>query len=172
MATLITRTSFRPLALIGVTAGLIFLGFEIIGTTLLTGVATAGMPIRMAGAIVLGRVALDPHYSFVAAGAAGVIVHLLLSVVFACAFDAIVTGLATATEGVLLGTSAQLALAGIVFGTVVWLVDFYVVARLSGWSWFPDNTHHIVAFLGHAFFFGGPLGWMYGRSADIHADRI
>jgi hypothetical protein len=172
MATLITRTSFRPLALIGVTAGLIFLGFEVIATTLLTGVATAGMPIRMAGAIVLGRVALDPQYSFVAAGAAGLVVHVLLSIVFAGIFDLLVTGLATATEGVLVTSSGPLALAGIVFGTVLWLIDFYVVARIAGWSWFPDNTHHIVAFLGHALFFGASLGWMYGRTTDVHSARF
>jgi hypothetical protein len=64
-----------------------------------------------------------------------------------------------------LTSSAQLAVAGTMFGTVLWLVNFYVIARLAGWTWFPGNVHHVIAFVGHAFFFGCPLGWIFGRIA-------
>jgi hypothetical protein len=62
-----------------------------------------------------------------------------------------------------LSNKTQLAVAGTLFGTVLWLVNFYVVAPLAGWTWFPANVHHMIAFLGHAFFFGCPLGWIIGR---------
>jgi hypothetical protein len=61
----------------------------------------------------------------------------------------------------------QLALAGTVFGTALWLVNFYVIAPLAGWTWFPGNVHHIIAFLGHAFFLGCPLGWTFGSAGRL-----
>ena len=134
MATILNRVDFRDVAYMGVTAGLMFAGYEVIATACLTGPGTAAMPLRTIGAVVLGRGALDSHYSLVIAGLVGMAIHLLLSIAFAGLFTAAVTRIATATDGELLTTSGQLALAGIVFGTVVWLVDFYLVARLAGHS--------------------------------------
>jgi hypothetical protein len=167
MATVVDRVDFRDVAYTGVTAGLIFAGFEVITTAFLTGAETAAMPLRMISAIVLGPAALDSHYSLVVAGVVGMAIHLLLSVAFAALFAATVRRIARATAGELLTTSGQLAVAGVVFGTVLWLVNFYFVAPLAGWIWFPGNVHHIVAFLGHAFFFGCPLSWMFGRAAGL-----
>jgi hypothetical protein len=146
---------------------LLFIGFDMVATAFLMGSATALTPLRMIGAIVLGRAALDPSYSIVIAGITGLAVHLLLSIVFAALFAEGVSRIERATAGELLATSGQLALAGTVFGTLLWLVNFYVIAPLAGWTWFPGNVHHIIAFLGHAFFFGCPLGWTFGSAGRL-----
>jgi hypothetical protein len=165
MATLLRRVDVRDVAYTGVAAGLLFIGFEMVATASLTGSATALMPLRMIGTIVLGRAALDPNYSIVAAGITGLAVHLLLSIAFAALFAEIVTRIERVTE--LMATNGQLALAGTMFGTALWLVNFYVIAPLAGWTWFAGNVHHVVAFLGHAFFFGCPLGWMSSRAGGL-----
>jgi hypothetical protein len=165
MATLLRRVDVRDVAYTGVAAGLLFIGFEMVATASLTGSATALMPLRMIGTIVLGRAALDPNYSIVAAGITGLAVHLLLSIAFAALFAEIVTRIERVTE--LMATNGQLALAGTMFGTALWLVNFYVIAPLAGWTWFAGNVHHVVAFLGHAFFFGCPLGWMSSGAGGL-----
>jgi uncharacterized membrane protein YagU involved in acid resistance len=113
------------------------------------------MPLRMIGAIVLGSAALDPGYSLASAGFAGVIVHMVLSIVFALILAAFASPVA--------GTAA-LAAGGIAFGIVLWLVNFYLVAPLAGWTWFPDRSNQVVQFVAHALFYGCPVGWYLGRS--------
>ena len=171
MARLLTRVDLRDVAYTGIAAGMIFMGFEMIATTLVTGSAAAPMPLRMIAGIVMGQTALDPSYPLFAAGMIGLVVHLLLSIAFAAIFAEIVTRVERATEGELMSSGTQLALAGTVFGAALWLVNFYVVAPLAGWTWFPENVHHIVAFLGHAFFFGCPLGWMFGSAGHLSLVR-
>ena len=161
------RMEFRDVAYIGVTAGLILAGFEAISTAFVAGAGGAATPLRMAGAIVLGAAALDPQYSLTLAALIGLAVQLLVAIVAAGLFTMIVAQLAKATEGELMTTSGELALAGSTFGTSMWLVGFYVVAPLAGWTWFSRDGHHIIAFVGYAFFFGCPLGWLYGRTRNL-----
>jgi hypothetical protein len=163
MATLI-RYGFGSTVATGVTAGLIFAVFEMLASALLMGFEAAVMPLRMIGAMVLGPEALDPGYSLGVAATAGVIVHLTLSIVFASIFAAIVSPMAARAVPAGAGT---LALAGVAFGIVLWLVNFYLVAPLAGWTWFPERTNPVVQFLAHAFFFGLPVGWMLGRSRAV-----
>jgi hypothetical protein len=142
----------------GVVAGLLFAAFEVIAAALMMGPAAAFMPLRMIGAMVLGSAALDPGYSLAVAATAGVVVHMILSVAFTAVFAFIASPIAT---------TGRLALAGMAFGTGLWLVNFYVIAPLAGWTWFPEQTNAVVQFAAHAFFFGGPIGWMLGRSAVV-----
>jgi hypothetical protein len=139
MARLLSRVDLRDLAYTGIAAGLMFIGFAMVATAVLTGSATALMPLRMIGAIVLGSAALDPNYSILVAVITGVAVHLLLSIAFAAIFMEIVIRMERATEGELMATSGRLALTGTVFGTALWLINFYVIAPLAGWTWFPDG---------------------------------
>jgi len=134
MARLLSRVDLRDVAYTGAAAGLLFIGFEMVATASLTGPATALIPLRMIGTIVLGRAALDPNYSIVVAGLTGLAVHLLLSIAFAALFAEIVTRIERATEGELMATNGQLVLAGTMFGTALWLVNFYVIAPLAGWT--------------------------------------
>lgn len=148
----------------GIVAGIVFAVFEMFAAAILMGPEAAVMPLRMIGAMVLGPDALDPGYSVEVAAMTGVIVHMVLSVVFAAIFAAIASPIATATTGELMTGPGSLALAGILFGIALWLVNFYVIAPLAGWNWFPERTNPVLQFLAHAFFFGCPVGWMLGRS--------
>ena len=90
----------------------------------------------------------------------GTIVHVILSIVFTAVFAAIAPPMLETTG---LGSTSGLAFFGIGFGIVLWLVNFYLIAPAAGWTWFPEQSDTVVQFLAHAFFFGGPAGWMLGR---------
>jgi hypothetical protein len=138
-----------------------------LATAILMGPEAAVMPLRMIGAMALGPAALESGYALEVAAMTGVIVHMILSVVFTGIFAAIVSPIAPATAGELLSTPRGLILAGIVFGIALWLVNFYIVAPVAQWTWFPERTNPLVQFLAHAFFFGAPIGWMLGRSRVV-----
>jgi uncharacterized membrane protein YagU involved in acid resistance len=111
------------------------------------------MPLRMIGAIVLGPEALDPGYSLLAAGVAGVMVHMMLSIIYGVVFGEIAT--------VLRGPAAFIGAGGIL-GLVLWLVNFYVIAPFA-FPWFLDLSP-LVQFIGHTFFFGMVLGYYLWKS--------
>jgi hypothetical protein len=79
-------------------------------------------------------------------------------------FAMMASAMAIRTTGEFLSTPGGMALAGMLFGVALWLVNFYIVAPLLGWSWFPEGTNPAVQFLAHALFFGAPVGWLLGRS--------
>jgi hypothetical protein len=139
----------------GLLAGLLFAVFEMMSAAMLQGANSLFMPLRMIGAIVLGPAALAPTYALGVAAVTGVLVHMVLSVAFAFVFAGVAS---PAWNG------SQLALAGIVFGLIIWIVNFYAIAPLAGWSWFPEGTNPVVQLFAHAFFFGCPLGWILARS--------
>jgi hypothetical protein len=164
MARVAGRFELGTIVTTGIAAGIIFAVFEMLAAAILMGIGAAVMPLRMIGALVLGPAALDPGYALEVAAPTGVVVHMVLSVVFAGIFAALVSPIATATAGELVSTPRGLALAGAVFGTALWLVNFYIVAPAAGWQWFPEQTNPVVQFLAHAVFFGAPVGWMFSRS--------
>ena len=52
---------------------------------------------------------------------------------------------------------------GMLFGAVVWVVDFHVFAPLL-WQWMTGISS-VSQFIGHVFFFGLPLGmWVSWRT--------
>jgi hypothetical protein len=109
----------------------------------------------MIGAIVLGPSALEPTYSLGAAAATGVLVHIVLSVAFAFVLAAVVSPA---------WSLGQLAIAGMTFGLIIWMVNFYGIAPFAGWWWFPERSNPVVQFVAHVFFFGCPVGWFLARS--------
>jgi hypothetical protein len=161
MARVAVRFGLGSIVATGITAGIIFAAFEMAAAAILMGFGAVAMPLRMIGAMVLGAQALDPGYPLATAAMTGVIVHLILSIVFTGIFAAIAAPM-LAASGVMM-TSGSLAVAGIGFGIVLWLVNFYLVAPVAGWTWFPVRTNPVVQFLAHAFFFGCAAGWMLGR---------
>lgn len=162
MVTVLTKFGLGHVVVAGLFGGLLFAAFEMMTAAIMAGPAGFFMPLRMIGAMIIGPGALDPGATMAVAALAGLIVHLLLSIGFAFLFARIVPPDATA------GT---LALGGIVFGTLLWLVNFYVFAPLAGWTWFPEQTSAPVQFVAHAFFFGCPVGWYLGRSRIIEVRR-
>lgn len=161
MARVAVRVGLGTIVVAGVVAGIVFAAFEMLAAALLMGPEAAAMPLRMIGAMVLGAAALEPGYSLATAAMTGVLVHLVLSVVFTGIFAALAPPMLAASG--LSTTSGSLALAGIAFGIVLWLVNFYLIAPAAGWTWFPERTDPVVQFLAHAFFFGCTAAWMLGR---------
>ncbi len=52
-----------------------------------------------------------------------------------------------------------------VLGLGLWIVNFYVIANLAGWVWFPDKSNPVVQFFAHTVFFGSVLGLYLNASA-------
>ncbi len=143
----------------GVIAGIVFAMFEMIMAAVLSGADAFFMPLRMIGAIVLGMKALDPGYSLVTAGVAGLMVHMMLSIMFGIIFAA----LAVYIPG-LANSSPILLVAASVYGFALWIVNFYVIAHAASWLWFPDKTNVAVQFVAHTIMFGTVLGLFLDRT--------
>lgn len=154
MVKVATRSALGQAVAAGVIAGLVFAAFEMLAAAVLMGPEAFFMPLKMIGAMALGPEAIYPDYPLIPAAAAGVLVHMILSVCFAVVFAAMTLRTATVRTLIVLG---------IVFGTSLWLVNFYVVAPAMGWTWFPEATNPLVQFVAHAFFFACPVAWYLGR---------
>ncbi|WP_258045731.1 hypothetical protein [Mesorhizobium sp. NBSH29] len=122
----------------------------------LMGIGAFFMPLRMIGAIVIGPAALDPGYSLLTAGSVGVIVHMVLSIVYGMIFGAI-------AASTLRGQMAHVGL-GSLFGLVLWLVNFYVIAPMA-FPWFLE-ANPIAQFIAHTFFFGTVLGYSLWKARE------
>ena len=139
----------------GVIAGVIFALFEMAVAVLLMGSMSAfWMPLRMIGAIVLGKEALEQSSSIAAATLAGIVVHMALSAAFGAIFALILWGVpALARSAVVLIGAAS------IYGLLLWLGNFYVIAPLAGWDWFPEGANQLwQGFVAHTFVFGTLLG--------------
>lgn len=111
------------------------------------------MPPRMIAGIALGRPALDPAAVDVGTAlAVAMVVHLVLSMLYGVIFTAIVAAV-PALRG------ASIVLLGLVFGLALWLINFYLIAPVAGWTWFPQEADPIQQFVAHAIGFGVVLGW-------------
>jgi hypothetical protein len=144
----------------GLIAGIIFALFEVIAAAVMMGPDAFFVPLRMIGAIVLGPQALEPSYPLIPAALAGTGVHVVLSLLFGLIF-----GVIGAVVPALARTTAGLIVAGSLFGLALWLVNFFVIAPVAGWTWFPERTDPIIQFLAHTFFFGTVLGIWVDRAA-------
>jgi hypothetical protein len=158
MITLATKFSLGTIMAAGVLGGILFALFEMLAAAVLMGPDAFFMPLRMIGAMVLGAGALDPGSPLAVAAVTGLVIHVVLSILFALIFAAMASPTAATTT---------LALAGIVYGIVLWLVNFYAVAPLAGWRWFPDQTNPVVQLIAHAFFYGCPVAWLLARSRTM-----
>ena len=83
-----TSTWVRAGLVGGVVAGIVFAMFEMITAALLNGSEAFFMPLRMIGAIGVGSSALDPASSLLSAGAAGLVIHMALSMMYGVAVAA------------------------------------------------------------------------------------
>ena len=119
----------------GAVAGIVFAIFEMVMAALLDGADAFFMPLRMIGGIALGQQALDPETSLLVAGATGLLVHMVLSM----AYGVGVAGVARYVPA-LSASATALVLWASVTGLGLWLVNFYVIAPIGGWTWFPDGT--------------------------------
>ena len=145
-------------AVAGVIAGLVFAAFEMVASAVMMGADAFFMPLRMIGAIVLGAGALDPGYSLLAAGFAGVVVHVALSIVYGIIFAAAISRWRRG--------DASTVLLATVYGIALWLVNFYAIAPIA-FPWFLESNP-VVQFIAHAFFFGTVLGLVVAQRSRAY----
>jgi hypothetical protein len=137
----------------GIVAGVVFATFEMVMAAILDGPDAFFMPLRMIGGIAIGQQALDPGTSLLSAGAAGLVVHMVLSAVYGIGVAGVahyVPALSRSATTLIVWASAA--------GLGLWLVNFYVIAPIGGWTWFPEGTNPLLQFVAHTFFYGTVLG--------------
>jgi hypothetical protein len=136
-----------------VIAGIVFAMFEMIVAVVLNGGDAFFMPLRMIGAIGVGKSALDPATSILTAGGAGIVIHMILSMMY----GVVVAGVIAKVGSLAQSTAAVVATASVA-GFALWVLNFYLLAGIFGWSWFPDGQNVGVQFVAHTFMFGTVLG--------------
>ena len=144
----------------GIAAGIVFAIFEMIMAAVLNGSDAFFMPLRMIGGIGLGQTALDPSTSLLTAGAAGFVIHMILSMMY----GVVVAGV-LALVGPLSRSTVSILVVSSLAGFALWIVNFFVLAGIFGWNWFPDSQNVAVQFVAHTFMFGTVLGLVLDRFA-------
>jgi len=155
-----TGTWIRAGVIGGIVAGIAFAMFEMIMAVVLNGSEAFFMPLRMIGAIAVGKSALDPATSLVTAGGAGLVVHMALSMMYGVGVAALLA-LVPALSRTRISTVAVASAAG--FG--LWILNFFILAGVFGWTWFPDTQNIAVQFVAHTVMFGTVLGLVIDRLA-------
>ena len=148
----------------GVVAGIVFAMFEMMAAAVLNGPSAFFMPLRMIGAIALDASALDPASSLLSAGAAGLVVHMVLSMMYGVAVAAVLALVPSLSRS----TGAVVATAGAA-GFGLWILNFFLLAGALGWSWFPNGQNVAVQVVAHTMMFGGVLGLLLDRFAFSRA---
>jgi hypothetical protein len=134
-------------------AGFVFLILELALVATVGGESIWG-PVRMIGAIVLGKDVLPPPATFdLISLIAAVVVHFALAIIYGVIF-ALVADRAAWTLGVATGV-------GLIFGLAIYAVNFYGMTAFFPWFAMARNSISIFA---HAAF-GLVLGYSYRKLA-------
>jgi uncharacterized membrane protein YagU involved in acid resistance len=133
----------------GVIAGITFVLAEMIGSAVVAGNPFI-MPLKAMASVPIGTP--PPEIPTGTAIPVGLIFHMLLSIVLGIIFALIVTNVAA-----LRSSPTVLVIAASVYGIIVWLVNFYILAPLIGRPWFTEIPP-VPQFVYHTFFFGTVLG--------------
>jgi hypothetical protein len=143
------KLRLKPAIWAGIVAGIVFVMME------MALIATVGNgmvwgPPRMMAAIVMGEGVLPPPPTFdFGIVMAGMMVHFVLSVILA-----LILGWVIAKWR--LGMAMAIVV-GLVFGLIIYLVDFYLMTGLFPWF---ANARNMITLVSHLVF-GGVLGAVY-----------
>ncbi len=111
------------------------------------------LPGRMAASMLLGPEALNRWYSPFTAALIGLGIHVLLSLLFGIIFGLLVR------RSEWRASASRFIAAGALYGTVLWFLNFYLIAPVFAWLWFTLQTAPLLqGLIGHALF-GAILGW-------------
>jgi len=146
----------------GVIAGAIMIGVESMAS-LVTGRHVL-LPFRYAASIVMGSDALEG--SWLSVFILGTIVHFSIATMFAFAYGVMNTQL----PGRERAWGAREAMLGMLFATVVWLLDFQLIARFF-YPWMLDHSQPVQWWL-HAVGFGLPLGLLFAAREKAPDDVV
>ncbi|NJK80866.1 MAG: hypothetical protein HC876_04365 [Chloroflexaceae bacterium] len=153
---------------LSVIAAIAFLLFQMAAAWLVQGNPVT--PIRSIGAIIMGeRDAFDPDYPLVNVIILALIVHLLLAGLFGAIFG----GIVARWNEMLARTPLRLFIVAVVYGVLLWLLNFYVIAP-GVFPWLADNNP-IVQLLAHALYgsvMGGLLAWIGFRASHPHPEEL
>lgn len=137
----------------GIIAGALFAISEMVMAALMG--MPAWVPLQMIGAIVLGPGVLPPSAPTISTVLVGMIVHFILSAIYG-----VVLALIALAIPALRSSVGLMTIVGMVYGLVLWLVNFYVIAPVL-FPWFAEASP-VVQFVAHVFFFGAVLGYYLG----------
>jgi len=135
----------------GVIAAAVFMMAEMLMVALFLGQSAWGPP-RMIAAMAMGKDVLPPPATFdIVVLMVAVIIHLIISIILAFAFALIAKNRSVGTAIVI----------GIVFGLVLYLVNFYGMTAVFPWF---EKARNWVSILSHVLF-GAVLGGVYASRA-------
>jgi hypothetical protein len=146
----------------GIIAGAIMAGLESMAS-LISGEHVL-LPFRYAASIVMSSHAFEAGW--LAVVLVGAIVHFSIATMFAFAYGVVNTQLSSRSRV----WGAREALMGIVFATVVWLLDFQVIARFF-YPWMLDHSQ-LVQWWIHAVGYGFPLGLLFAAREKTPEDVV
>lgn len=139
-------------ALMGVFAGLVFGLFQVIMATLALGPLPSELIVMVEG-VAYGGVPTPTSAPAIAdpAIAIAVLIHLVLSASYGAIF-----GTFAPKVRALRNDRKALIGAATVFGLLIWIVNFFVIAPVA-FPWFAE-TSQVVQFFAHTLFYGTVLG--------------
>ena len=145
---------FAQGALGGVLGGIAFALAQVVAAVL-TG-QPSWQPLQLIASILLGDRVLMANDFTGQMLLAALLVHLVLSVTYGIILMLLaVAGLGSLAPG------RSMILVGMVWGFVLWLLNFYVIAPVA-FPWF-DRMSGVVQFIIHVVFYGGVLGAYLGQ---------
>jgi hypothetical protein len=145
----------------GVIAGVVFLVAEMVGSVLLGGELLA--PFQAFASIPLGQ--MPPEIAIGTAIPIGFITHFVLSIIYGVIFALVVMAVPA-----LRASSTMLIVAATIFGTLLWILNFFILPNVIGRPWFA-MAPLVPQFVYHAFFYGTVLG-LYFASRSGRAERL
>ncbi len=141
---------------LGIVAGIVFVLAQMIITSM-TG-ELGLMPLRLFASVLMGEAALTTT-ALGPTVLAGIVLHFLFSIMLGVLYGWLDERLPLEIR---ISRSWQ-SLLGVVFGFLLWFVDFQLIARLA-FPWFllaPQGLEMLM----HVLFFGLPLGLMFSSYA-------
>jgi hypothetical protein len=142
-------------ALMGIAAGGVFLIFEMI-LSAITGPSASFAPFRMIAAVVLGAgsISAEPTIGLPTVVPLALTIHYAFSAFYGAVFSTIAAAISALRK-----SRKALVVAASVYGLVLWLANFYVIAPAL-FPWFLI-ANPVVQFIAHTFF-GTDLGLILG----------
>ena len=139
-------------ALAGVLAGLVFALFQVIMSAAGLGTPLSGLIVMVEG-VTFGSGSGSISAPAIAAPEIAIagLTHLVLSAIYGAVFGAVASKV-----GALRSNRIALIGAATVFGLLIWIVNFFVIAPVA-FPWFAQ-TNGVVQFIAHTLFYGAVLG--------------
>lgn len=146
----------------GLIAGIVFMMAEMILVGTVGGGSPWGPP-RMIAAMAMGKDVLPPPATFdITIFVVAMMIHLVLSIILGIIFAWVADRLAWSRTTTIV--------AGMVFGLIIYVVNFYGMTAMFPWFAMARGWISILAHL----MFGGVLGWYYaaGYAHRVADDRV